>query len=575
MKKYVSAFQTIQARLMLVCILLCFMMAFLLGAMQYRVVSYNLLQNTRDSLIRLASAASLQIDGDIHNELRSEEDMKTAEYQKIVHDLREFQEAAQLDYVYTLVKDDTREGMGRFVIDTDEDEPCPIGYEYELFPAMQTSFDGTASADEDLTSDEWGSYLSGYAPILGKQGQVVGIVGVDVDASFIVKQQQQLLHKVIIFSVLGFLLGCLLSIVVARKITRPIHMMKERLELLASAGGDLTRQITIQTGTELDGLASSINTFVSNLRGLIAMVSKNTHGVMEAVAELQSSADIYKTITSEINGATEAIASGSEQQAGKAVQAEEMLKHIHRDIGQNDDRIIGINKLADESAEVIHEARAAVTVQNEKMNENMNAVHSMGLVMSQLTQQVERIGVILETISGIARQTNMLALNAAIEAARAGEQGRGFAVVAEEVRQLAEESSQAAGKIAQIIHEVQDGAKAAVVEMEKTAAAVQDERQAVELTGSAFEKISRSVDGMVQNLMDIASSSQTIKNSSRQVMNLVNEMTAVARENAALSQELFANCEEQSNSMEQMSAATESTSGLVGELQQVVLKFKY
>ena len=68
-----------------------------------------------------------------------------------------------------------------------------------------------------------------------------------------------------------------------------------------------------------------------------------------------------------------------------------------------------------------------------------------------LAAKSEQIGGIVDTITGIADQTNLLALNAAIEAARAGEQGRGFAVVAEEVRKLAEESQEAAGKISGLI----------------------------------------------------------------------------------------------------------------------------
>ena len=97
-----------------------------------------------------------------------------------------------------------------------------------------------------------------------------------------------------------------------------------------------------------------------------------------------------------------------------------------------------------------------------KMKEISQVVDESAKVIEILGKRSEEIGEIVSVITGISDQTNLLALNAAIEAARAGEQGRGFAVVAEEVKNLAEDSREAAERIAKMIKEVQSETAKAV-----------------------------------------------------------------------------------------------------------------
>lgn len=191
-----------------------------------------------------------------------------------------------------------------------------------------------------------------------------------------------------------------------------------------------------------------------------------------------------------------------------------------------------------------------------------------------LEQSSNEIVQIVELISSIAGQTNLLALNAAIEAARAGEQGRGFSVVADEVRKLAEQSDQAAKKIAGLIQQHNQGINNVVTSIELAITNVDQGVRTVNAAGIEFKQIASLVKIVSEQVGSISSAMQPLLSGSQAIVVSVDEANEQSQHSMGAVQTVSAAAEQQSAALEEISATCINLADLSEKLKEQVRTFK-
>jgi methyl-accepting chemotaxis protein len=217
---------------------------------------------------------------------------------------------------------------------------------------------------------------------------------------------------------------------------------------------------------------------------------------------------------------------------------------------------------------------ASVSDATEAMAAVRESSHAVSAAIRELGEKSEEIGGIVETITGIAGQTNLLALNAAIEAARAGEQGRGFAVVADEVRKLAEESQHAAATIGGLVAEIQSETTKVVGIVDDGSRRTDEGSNTVDTARTAFVQIGEAVEGMHQRVDEIADAIKQIAESSARMSEEVGEVASVAEQSSASAEQVAASTQQTGASTQQIAASAQELAATAETLEKLVAEFK-
>lgn len=394
------------------------------------------------------------------------------------------------------------------------------------------------------------------------------------------------------------------------------------------ASNDLSS--TIQPKSEKDELGNAFLQMVSGLRQTVLQINKSAGNLKTASGHLAEAANQAVQATSQINTTIQQVARGTSDQAssiGKTASSVEQMtlaiEGVARGAQEQSQAIskasditsrinTAIQQVAGNATAVTHDsataadaARAGVLTVEETLQGMQNIKVKVGASagkVHEMGKRSEEIGTIVETIQDIASQTNLLALNAAIEAARAGEQGKGFAVVADEVRKLAERSSQATREIGGLIVGIQKTVSEAVNAMEEgsneveigvnsankagavlseilTAAQAVNKQaslasEATELMGASASELVAAVESVSAVVEQNTAATEEMAANSSEVTLAIESIASVSEENSAAIEEVSASTEEMSAQVEEVTASAQSLAELANTLEMIVNQFK-
>ncbi len=335
-----------------------------------------------------------------------------------------------------------------------------------------------------------------------------------------------------VFSVTFYMLLMLIVIAtsvyfIIKPMLKPLRDMLAAMTDISQGDGDLTKRIHVERQDEIGQLANQFNVFIEKVRGLV----KQT---MDITSEVKNTTEtVFKTTEQNVN-----LVNNEKAEIESVASASYQMAETSKDVSKNTSDAMSLaDSVKDNMEQGGKVVRSAVT----DIKTLSTQIGDAAEVVNALEEETDKIGEVLDVITGITDQTNLLALNAAIEAARAGEMGRGFAVVADEVRTLASRTHESTRHIQEIIGALQSAAKQASQTMRSSNEQADIGVQRVSDIQTVLDGALSGVDEIQTQMQSIVAANTQQSHSAEDIARNVSHITELADESVTESRDVEAN----------------------------------
>lgn len=505
---------------------------------------------------------------------------ETEYYHELRSKLNNMRETNGLKYLYTMGARQNDSSTEYFYVvdgapsDVAEEDFSALGdIETEYYPSLVNAFEyNQAQVGEMSLDDSYGATITTYIPILGQEGELLGVMCADFDASHVYESlnhnRNQLIWIVlgIIIVSVGFVFGF------SRYIVKPLHNIT--LDIHKVQNGDLTVQIELGRTDEVGRLAESFNRMTTDLKSMITGVKDGSDVLNQSTLTLSSNMNLTEQLNRQILQLSNEVAESTGVQRNAASDTSRAMEEVGA----------GVQRIAESSAMVAEASQAATSMAKSGSESVEHTVRQMERIqastervvldITQLSQKSSEMGQIIDTIQSIASQTNLLALNATIEAAHAGEQGRGFAVVAEQIRRLANQSAASTTAISKLIEEMFTDVGRVVEAVERDHQEVETGMKAIQESGGTFQQIHKEVERVAEYAVEFSSIAEEIAAAAEEVTASVDEIATMSEMTFTRTDNMVTVIKQQEEFEALTSQSVDNLKDKANELEKLVERFR-